>query len=406
MTQKQILKFPQGFLWGAATSAHQVEGGNSNSDWWSWEHSLKREEDLKKQGKDPKDFQSGIACDSYNRFDEDFSLAQHLNHNATRLGVEWARIEPKEGVWDEKQLDHYEKVLQSAKFHGLKTFVTLHHFTSPQWFIKKRGFTKKENVQDFVKYAEKVAKRLHEYVDFWITINEPEIYSTHSYLMGVFPPQQKSLVQTFSVVKNLISAHNKIAPILKNLTGKPVSMAYHLADFQPAGIFGGLTTSLVHYLVNEYILKRTIHSCDYIGVNYYNHRHIGFLGPRRHSHSKHEVSDMGWSIHPEGLERVLLNLRKYHKSIYITENGLADAKDSKREKFIKDHLFYTHQAITKGTDVRGYLHWSLLDNFEWHQGFGPRFGLIEIDRQDLLRRKVRYSATKYAEICGKNELEY
>jgi beta-glucosidase len=160
-------------------------------------------------------------------------------------------------------------------------------------------------------------------------------------------------------------------------------------------------------LANEYILTRTLSNCDYIGVNYYNHHHIGLFGTRRHSSTNHQVTDMGWGIHPEGIERVLLELKGYGKPIYVTENGLADAADTKREKYIKDHLYNVHRAIEQGADVRGYLYWSLTDNFEWQHGFWPKFGLIEIDREDtLLKRKVRYSALKYAEICKTNTLTY
>jgi beta-glucosidase len=136
------------------------------------------------------------------------------------------------------------------------------------------------------------------------------------------------------------------------------------------------------------------------------HHHVGFLGIRKRSHTKHEENDLGWGIHPEGLERLLVRLKKYRKPVYVTENGIADSKDEKREKFIKDHLYYIYQAIQKGADVRGYLYWSLIDNFEWEEGFWPKFGLVEIDREDFLRRKVRYSATKYAEICKNNYFEY
>jgi beta-glucosidase len=401
---KQKLTFPPGFLWGAATSAHQIEGNNINSDWWAWENSIQRQDFLINSGKKPEDYMSGIACDSYNRFDEDFALAQELNHNATRLGIEWARIEPKEGFFDEEELDHYEKVLQSAKSHGLTTFVTLHHFTNPLWFAKKGGFADKNNVQDFVNYVDVVAERLSQHVDFWITINEPEVYATHAYFYGMFPPNKKSLISTYRTIKNLILAHNLSAPLLREKTGKPVSMAYHLSDLIPTSILSSPTTFVAHYLSNEYILNRTISNCDFIGVNYYNHHHVGILGFRKHSHSNHDHTDLGWGIHPDGLERVLLRLKKYNKPIYITENGLADARDLKREKFIKDHLFYIHKAIEQGAAVKGYLHWSLVDNFEWAEGFGPRFGLIEIDREHLLRRKVRYSATQYAEICKNNEL--
>lgn len=404
MTQKY--KFPNGFLWGAATAAHQIEGNNTNSDWWAWENSAKRANQLISKGKNPEDYKSGIACDSYNRYDEDFSLAQQLGHNSTRLSIEWARIEPKEGVFDEKALEHYEKVLQSAKFHGLKTFVTLHHYTNPVWFANKGAFEKKENVQYFVRYAEAAAKRLHEYVDFWITINEPGIYSVHAYLLGIFPPNKHSLIKTVKVTLNLLRAHNLAAPRIKSITQKPVGLANQLSDLVAASPLAKITAGLAQYLANDFILKKTMANCDFIGVNYYIHHHIGIFGIRENSRRGHKVNDLGWGIHPEGIEQVLLRLKSYGKPIYITENGLADAKDTRREKFIMDHLYHIHKAINQGADVRGYLHWSLIDNFEWQEGFWPRFGLIEIDREDLLKRRVRYSAIKYAEICRSNALEY
>ncbi len=403
---KQTLKFPKGFLWGAAGSAYQTEGNNTNSDWWNWEKSLQRVEQLKKDGKNPKDYFSGLACDSYNRYEEDFTLAEHLGHSATRLGIEWARIEPKEGEYSENELDHYEKVLQSAKFHGLKTFVTLHHYTLPIWFFKKGGFEKKQNIVHFTAYAQKVVQRLSEYVDFWVTINEPELYAGQSYMVGRFPPQKKSLYLTWKVVNHLITAHKVVADYIHNNYPKPVSMAYNLLDLQPSGFLGETVVRFLRYFANEYILQRTIDTCDYIGVNYYFHHHVSFLGLRKHSVHSHELTDRGWGIHPEGIEQVLLSLKKFKKPLYILENGLADKKDVRRENYIKDHLYYVHKAITQGADVKAYLYWSLLDNFEWEEGFGPRFGLIEIDREDFLRRKVRYSALEYAKICKSNSLEY
>ena len=402
---KEILKFPKDFLWGASTSAYQTEGNNTNSDWWAFEHSQKRMDAVKNRGRDPKQYESGIACDSYNRFDEDFSLAQQLRQNATRIGIEWARIEPKEGEFSEKELAHYERVLQSAKFHSLLTFVTLHHYTLPKWLAQKGGFLNPESVKLFTRYAEVVAKRLNQYTDFWLTINEPEVYATHSYLLGRYPPQQKSVLKTLKVVNHLIAAHNNAAKMLKLQTGKPVSMAYQLSDLEPVGFFSQVTHFLAEYLANEYILNRTIGTCDFIGVNYYVHHHIGLFGIRRHSHSKHEENDLGWGIHPEGLERLLVRLKRHCKPIYVTENGIADSADTKREKFIKDHLHYLHRAIQQGADVRGYLYWSLIDNFEWLHGFWPHFGLVAIDRDDLLRRRIRPSALKFAEICRSNQLE-
>lgn len=403
MAGKQILKFPQGFLWGAATAAHQVEGNNKNSDWWSWEHSLRRANGLKALGLNPSDFQSGIACDSYNRYEEDFSLAQKLGHNAHRLSIEWARIEPKAGIYDEAELSHYEKVLRAAKFYGLATFVTLHHFTNPKWFSDQGGFTRSENLIFYQNYIELVTKRLGEYVDFWLTFNEPELYATSSYSASL--PKYFTLREKWKVVNNLIKAHNNAANFIRHYIRKPVSMAYHLSDWQPIGLLGFFASNIAHYFANEFFISRTIKQCDFIGVNYYFHHHIGLFGTRSRSHSGHKKTDVGFGIHPEGLQRVLLNLKKHNKPIYVTENGLADSKDEKREKFIVDHLYYLHKAIEQGADVKGYLHWSLIDNFEWGYGFKPRFGLIEIDREDLLRRKVRYSAVKYAEICRNNYLE-
>lgn len=401
---KQVLKFPKGFLWGSAFSSYQTEGGNSNADWWAWEHSPRRENLLRAAGKNPEEYRSGQATDFWNRYDEDFSLAQHLNQTAIRFGVEWSRIQPQEGVFDEKVLEHYEKMLQSAKYHGLTVFLTLHHYTSPIWFMKKGGFTKKENISYFLHYARHTARRLSQYVDFWVTVNEPVLYAAQGYYLGVHPPQVKSFRTAYRVVNNLVHAHNLLAEYIQQHLKQPVSMAFNLSDLQPSGILGGLVAGLADYVLNDYILKRTIARCDYIGVNYYFHHHVGLFGVRRHSHSQHSRNDRGWGIHPDGIERVLLALKKYYKPVYILENGVADSKDAFRDKFITDHLASVHRAISKGADVRGYLYWSLTDNFEWEEGFWPKFGLVEIDRNDLLRRKVRYSALKYAEICKNNSL--
>ena len=172
---KQKFKFPEGFLWGAAGSAYQTEGGNVNSDWWSWEHSIKRMDELKRLGKNPLDYFSGQACDFWNRYEEDFKLARQLNHNSIRIGVEWSRIEPRPGEFNEQALEQYEKMLRSAKTNGLTVFLTLHHFTVPFWFLKKGAFTKRANLFPFLNFAKLIAERLGEYVDFWITINEPEV---------------------------------------------------------------------------------------------------------------------------------------------------------------------------------------------------------------------------------------
>ncbi|MBI4054328.1 MAG: glycoside hydrolase family 1 protein [Candidatus Doudnabacteria bacterium] len=402
MREKKLV-FPKGFLWGSAVSAHQTEGNNIYSDWWEWENSQRRAGELEALPQDPSLFRSGAACDFYHRYEQDFDLVSALHQNAFRLSLEWARMEPKQGFYDEQAWDHYRKVLQSLKKRNVKTFVTLHHFTLPAWFAHQGGFERAENTGKFVNFAQTAAQKLGEDVDFWLTINEPEIYSSHAYLFGRYPPQKKSWAAMYRVVKNLIWAHNQAVRAIKQVSSKPVGMSYHRIDLLPRSIFSKFLRDLVHYVNNEYILRRTINACDFVGINYYGHSHIGFFGRHAHTQEHHEVNDLGWGIHPEGLERVLVGLKKYHKPIYVTENGLADAKDEKRERFIRDHLYYVHRAMERGADVRGYLHWSLLDNFEWAHGFSPRFGLVQVDYPSQ-ERTIRASAYQYAEICRTNQL--
>ncbi len=404
MTQKY--KFPEGFLWGAASSAHQTEGNNTNSDWWAWENSQKRINQLKTKGLNPEAFKSGIAVDAFNRFDEDFALANMLKHNATRLSIEWARIEPKPGVFNEVALEHYEQVLRSAKFYGLKTFVTLHHFTNPIWFAQKGGFENRENLQYFIRYASKMARRLSENVDFWLTINEPEVYTLLSYWQGVFPPHKKKVWSALKVAKNLVLAHKFAVREIKFHSRSPVSMAFHLSNVVANGPISKLLVKMYNRVFGHYFIDQTINFCDFIGVNYYFQHQIGWPNLGKSSLNPDLKTDIGWEIHPEGLEPVLLGLKKYEKPIYITENGIADQQDHKREQFIKEHLFYAHKAIASGVDLRGYLHWSLTDNFEWEKGFAPKFGLVAVNREQNFKRQVRFSAIKFAEICWNNFLEY
>ncbi len=396
---KRQISFPEGFLFGAATSSYQSEGGNENTDWWIWEHGARRTKYLKDKDLDPAEYQSGIACDFYRRYEEDFALAASLHLRAIRLSVEWARIEPKEGIFNDEALAHYEAMLRAAKAHGFTIFLTLHHYTVPLWFAKKGGFAHKENITHFLHYARVTAKRLAPWVDFFVTINEPELYAIQGYAIALHPPQVRSYRAAWVVLGNLIHSHNLLAEYIQDHLEKPVSMAFNLTDLRPHGYFGKTVVRIANYLANEYVLRHTIDHCDYIGVNYYIHHHIGLFGQRKHSKSHHEESDRRWGIHPEGIARILLRLKRYKKPIYVLENGIADASDAKRGHFITEHLYHVHRAIARGADVRGYLYWSLTDNFEWEEGFWPRFGLIEIDREHGLARRVRKSAHQYAEIC-------
>ena len=370
------IRFPDNFYWGSATSAHQVEGGNVN-DWSEWEKSK------------PEIANSGRACDHYNRFREDFDMAKSLNHNAHRFSIEWSRIEPKEGKLNRREIEHYRQVLLSLKERGLEPFVTLYHWTLPVWLSQKGGWLNKKTPYYFDRFVKIVSQNLFDQVNFWITINEPNVYASNSFLIGAWPPQKRSILKYFKVLNNLARAHQ---------------LAYrslHLIDLDcQVGIAKNNVyfdrSPLADYFWNSYFLKKIKDEQDFIGLNYYFHHR--FFKKR-----KLPVTDLGWGFYPKGIYHLLKDLRKYNKLIYITENGLADKKDKQRAKFIKDHLFWIQRAIQEGVDVGGYFYWSLLDNFEWDKGFWPRFGLVEVDYKTL-DRKIRPSAKIYAKICQENKL--
>ena len=383
MTEK--LKFPEGFLWGSSTSAYQVEGGIENCDW-------------------AKVYPAGRACNHYNLYEEDFDLLKKLNQNTHRFSIEWSRIEPEEGKFDEKEIEHYRRVILTLRKRGIEPFVGLWHWTNPLWVKDMGGWELKEIIKYFSRYVEKVVSSLGDNVDFWITINEPEIYLFHSYLKGNWPPNKKnSFLSFYKAITNLIKAHREAYKIIKKLQpssqiGVATNNTYYEADNNPISIF---VKNIIESLDHFYFLDRIQNHQDFIGLNYYFHNRI--KGFKFNQNENKKVSDMGWEIYPKGIYYVLKNLKKYKKPIYITENGLADAKDKLREDFIGDHLFWIHKAIEKGIDVKGYFHWSLMDNFEWDKGFKPRFGLVEID-YNTLERKPRPSTFYYAKICKENTL--
>jgi len=411
------LKFPQGFLWGAATSAHQVEGGNVN-DWTEWEKAnaerlaqeagqkwqLWQQEQFPEMFK-PENYISGRACDHYNRFREDFDIAKSLGHNAHRFSIEWSRIEPQEGKFDEKEIEHYRQVILALRERGLEPFVTLWHWTNPVWVRDLGGPESKKFPLYFSRYVKYVVEKLGDSVEYWCTLNEPTSVIVNSYQRGNWPPQKRSFLAVQKVYKNLAAAHNlAYDEIHKINSGTQIGVANILNYFEPqnkSSILDKLALKIAKYYSNEEFLKLTKNKHDFLTAQYYFYNKIKF--PSRINNKAEVNSDMDWGIRPEGLYYILKELKKYSKPIYITENGLADVKDDRRADFIKGHLKWIHKAIEEGVDVRGYFYWSLLDNFEWDKGFWPRFGLVEID-YETLERKIRPSAYEYAKICKNNIL--
>ena len=409
--------FPKHFFWGGSTAAHQVEGNNHNQ-WTVWELAHAKEyaqtahrrltnlpnwDEIKDQAEEPDNYISGKGIDHYRRYKEDFELAKKLNFNAFRFTIEWSRLEPEQGKWDPAAFDHYKKYIAELRRQKLEPFLTLWHWTVPTWFHEKGGFENKENLKYFYAYVKKVSEELIEDVEYVITINEPNVDITFSYLVGLHPPGEKSLIKFAKVYRHMAMVHRKSYSILK--TKKPslqVGFSQQLANIQakrPHNFFDQITTYWMRYFWNWSFIRRARRQVDFIGVNYYFSDYYSGIG-RRHN-PKVPLNDMGWYMEPEGIYPLLLRTWvKFKKPIYVTENGLADAKDQHRQWWIEETLVAMERALSEGVDLRGYFHWSLLDNFEWQDGWWPKFGLVAVDREKDMKRTIRPSAKWFAQVIA------
>jgi len=404
------MKFPKDFYFGATTSSHQVEGGNFNN-WSKWEKQnaqklaqnanenykhLPNFKRIIKEAQKPQNYISAFASDQIHRYKEDVQIMRESNFNAYRFSIEWSRIEPKNGEFSRSGLAYYQNLINELKKNRIEPFTTLWHWTMPIWFDELGGFSKRANVIHFLRFVKYVVKNLKG-VKYYIVLNEPEVITNKSYILGDWPPQKKSLVLGVRVLHNLIFAHNQSYKIIKEiLPQSKVGIAKHNNYFESYKNrpINKLIAKILDYFANQYFIKKTIKYLDFIGLNYYFHRRIDIFG-KQADNKKH--SDMGWELYPWGLYHLLMDLKKYKKPLYITENGLADAHDTHRAWYIKEALKSVQKAIKDGADVRGYLYWSLLDNFEWAEGFWPRFGLVAVDYKTG-KRTIRPSAKIYAKI--------
>ncbi len=413
----EINRYPKDFLWGSATSAHQVEGSNINN-WSEWEKKnaqrLAREaknkwQDWQKQKFpemfDPQNYISGRACDHYNRYEEDFDLAKAGAHNAYRFSLEWSRIEPEEGKFSKEEMEHYKKVVNALIKRNMEPFVTLWHWTNPLWLEKKGGCENRKFPQYFARYAKYVVQQIGDKVKFWLTLNEPTSIIANAYLNGVWPPEKRSFFLAWRMFRKFAKAHKEAYKAIHNVShNAQVGFANILQSFEPykeKSWLDHLAVKVAVYITNQKMLNLTKGYNDFLTVQYYFHNRFRF--PKKIRSDNKPVNDLNWEIYPRGIYYVLSCLKKYKLPIYITENGLADAEDSRRESFIREHIFWVKKAIDEGVDVRGYFHWSLMDNFEWDKGFWPRFGLIEVDYKTM-QRKPRKSFYVYRDIIRNNGL--
>lgn len=406
----EIKRFPKRFYWGAATASYQVEGGNDNSDW-------------AKAAQEKKIPVCGDACDHYNRYEEDFDIAKSLGHNAHRLSLEWARIEPKEGQFDPEAILHYRKVLQALKDRNMTPFITIWHWTLPLWLSESGGVERKDFPKVFARYSAHVVAELGDLADHFSTINEPYSTIINGWVRGTFPPFHRfplislipipsdkelshnavrdwmGIVKFYSLANILAQAHKEAYVAIKSVQpDAKVSLVFQVHVFKDHGNpFYELIARFQMWNMTHRFLKRVINHCDRIGLNYYFTTDLG-------RHVDYPKTDMGWDRRPDGIYDALRELKRYNKPIYVAECGCADEHDAFRSDYIKDTVLGIHRALQEGIDVRGFMYWSLLDNYEWAHGFGKRFGLVEVDYKTQ-KRTIRPSAQVYKQICLTNSVE-
>ncbi len=422
--EQETLSFPKGFLWGSATASHQVEGNNTNNNWFIWEQT---------PGKIVGGAKSGLACDWWNgRWKEDLKHAVEDGQNAHRLSIEWSRIEPQPGKWDEASIQTYREMLQGIIKLGLKPMVTLHHFTDPIWIYEKGGWENEETVDHFVHYVEKMIPVLQDLVDMWITINEPTVYVFGGYMSGEFPPGKSDPKAAFQVMRNMVLGHARAYRSIHRI--QPQAMVGFAKNFRamlPARkwfppdhwirtfSYNSFNNAFADTLMNGKLkfalwkesIPEAIGTQDYMGVNYYTRDNIQFnlFSPKtmfqeRFFDPDAELSENGFiATEPIGFTESLQWAQRYQVPIYITENGVEDSHDTMRPHYLVTHLYQLQKAIQSGMDIRGYMHWSQVDNFEWERAWTQRFGLwgLNVETQERIRRP---SADIYRDICTQNAL--
>lgn len=402
------------FLLGATTAAHQVEGNNVHSDYWVMEN-LKHSDFVEP---------SGMAVDHYNRYEEDIRLLADAGCNAYRFGIEWARIEPKEGFFDEKEIEHYRKVLLCCKENGITPLVTLYHFSSPAWLISKGGWSKEYVVSAFAKYTCKIVEELGDLIPYICTINEANMgfqlqkviadmmnagkkkegsvqvgrntgLDFKAIILGMFEQSKAFKCSPFGIntflkprkqeqEKIVMRAHQAAVKEIKSRNPQiKVGLTLSLFDYQ--AVEGGESQVEKLWYEDFGFYLPYFKDDDFLGVQNYSRKIVDKNGTREPA-ADAPVTQMGYEDYPAAVGNVLRKVAKdYHGDLIVTENGIATSNDIRRCEFICEACAGIMAAKAEGVPVKGYLHWSLLDNFEWQAGFGKTFGLIAVDRKTQIR---------------------
>jgi beta-glucosidase len=385
--------FPAGFLWGTATAAHQVEGGNWNNDWWAWEH----------HPDSPCVESSGDACDHLWRYPGDLRLLAELGLTTYRFSLEWSRIEPAEGEWSRAALDHYRRMCATCLECGLVPIVTFHHFTTPRWVAHLGGWEIPDTADRFARYCEKAALHLGDLMGWACTFNEPNIVATMGYLAGVFPPGRRDAGLRRAVNDILIDAHRKGADAIRSGPGDaPVGLTLSMSDYQ--ALEGGEEKRDRIRHVMEDVFLEAAREDDFVGVQTYSRSRVGpegTVGPEEGV----AVTQMGYEFWPEALEATIRRAWDMARGVpvLVTENGIGTDDDSRRIEYVRRALEGVLRCLDDGIDVRGYTYWSALDNFEWVLGYGPTFGIVAVDRATQ-HRAVKPSGYWLGRVAAANSL--
>jgi beta-glucosidase len=390
--KSSVLRFPDGFFWGAATAAHQIEGHNVASDWWAAEQA----------GRMP--FQSGAACDSWTRWPEDIALLRAVGLNSYRLSLEWARLEPTPGQFDPVAIATYRAQLEALRAAGIEPLVTLHHFTNPQWLAERGGWRNPAVVDHLTAYADRAAREFGDLVRWWITLNEPSILGYKTYLEGTWPPHHRGDVRGYlRLMRHAGRAHPRMRQALRaQRPDAQVGLAFALWPMQPLRAWSPIDQLMAHlgdYYWQARVLHRTAATLDWIGVNFYSRTLVGWPWPAATAGAPGPRTDFGWEIYPVGLYETLRRVGRLGRPVIVTENGISNRADDLRAAYIVDHVRAMYRAIRAGVDLRGYQYWTLLDNFEWADGFEQAFGLA------TQARELRPSAQLYGAIARANGLD-
>ena len=404
------IAMPEGFVWGVATASHQIEGDNTNN-WTQFEQ---------REGKE----QSGKACDHWNLWAKDHELLSELGVNSYRFSIEWSRIEPVQGEWNEAAIKVYSQMIDSLIAKGIEPMITLHHFSHPVWFEELGGFYNRENIVHFQIYCKKLFPYFSSRVRKWCTVSEPDVFSIMGYHMGMFPPGQRSPIKAIRVMKNVMIAHGEVYHELKQMSPESyIGLAKNVTIFDPYrrwNLLHWLTSFALNYIWNGAIIsalkkgrmygvsvKQVKNSADFIGLNYYTHVLTSPFLPQTTeidlpSRNHETVTEFGYPMYAEGLDRASKWLVKLNLPIEITENGVADKEDNLRPEHLKRHLWMIAKLIQEGIDIKSYYHWSLMDNFEWAEGYTMRFGLYHVD-YETQTRTLRASGKAYQSIIKQHQ---